>query len=244
MVGQVIAVVQVKGGVGKSTLAAHLVGWLHKQGKTVAVVDSDPQQAVSRWLSEALPDVETITALRSDDVIEAVPELAERFGFVICDGPGGEDEATRALMLRADLALLPCGPSALDLRALKETAHLVKQARSIRGGLPDAVVVLNRQQPRTLVSQDVAAEAPALGLRVAGTVIRQRAATADSAGQGTFVWDLAVSGARDAAVEIQTLFGEVFTDGSQEEASPTVLEGTGVHRADDDEGREREAEQQ
>lgn len=212
MVEQVIAVVGVKGGVGKSTVCAHLVGWAVRQGWSVGALDCDPQQAISRWLSGASLEVETITALTPGEVHQGIPELAGRYDLVLADGPAGEAEVTRALLLRASLAVLPCGPSFLDLRALRETAELVKSARTLPGRdgqIPDAVVCLNRQRPQELVSKDVIEAAPALGLRVAESIIRQRAAIADSGGQCAFCWDMG-SRAQDAAVELMALCREVL----------------------------------
>ncbi len=64
--------------------------------------------------------------------------------MVVVDGPAGLSDATRAVMLLADLVLTPVQPAGADLRSAVEVLRLVTQARPIRGGLPDAAVFLNR----------------------------------------------------------------------------------------------------
>ena len=66
------------------------------------------------------------------DVIDQAPRIVSQFDVVVADGPAGLSEVTRALLLVADLALLPCGPSALDLRAAQDAIRVVQQAQMIR----------------------------------------------------------------------------------------------------------------
>ena len=49
MAGTIITVAQQKGGAGKTTLTAHLAVAFKDAGKSVALVDIDPQQSLSNW---------------------------------------------------------------------------------------------------------------------------------------------------------------------------------------------------
>lgn len=212
----IISCVAVKGGCGKTTLSAHLAGYLARSGKLVAALDGDPQKGLTLWLKEALPDVEVIRAETPDEILESLPELQERAEYVIADGMAGAMEGSRALMLRSDLVVIPMTPSILDLRALQDTARLVQQARSIRGGLPRAVVVLNRWQPNTIISKEIAEAVPDIGLPVVKAIIKQRTAIADSCGQARFTWELGRNAA-DAAQEIEFALEEVLSHDSTSE---------------------------
>jgi len=204
-----IAFTNSKGGVGKSTLAVHFTAWCHDQGNRMALVDADAQGSSSVWLQEAAPKIPIFRLQSPDEILERVPELSRQFDGLIIDGPAGLSEVTRAIMLVADLALLPCGPSALDLRAANEAIRVVKQAQGIRHGPPAAMLVPNKLQVRLRLSREMLETAKDLSIpTTAGLRLRQ--AYADAAGQGTLVWRL--RGAKKAVEEIQSLFVGVWND--------------------------------
>ena len=205
--GTVIALTNSKGGVGKSTVAVHLAAWCHQQGRRTALVDADAQGASSVWLHEAEPDIAIARLQTPDEILDQVPRLATQFDVLVIDGPAGLSEVTRAVLLVAHLALLPCGPSVLDLRALQEAIRVVGQAQRIRGGPPQAVLVPNKLQVQYRLTQELLATVQSLGVPALGG-LRLRQAFADAAGQGTLVWRLGLRGAA-ATEEITRLFKEL-----------------------------------
>ena len=203
----VIALSNSKGGVGKSTLAVHLAVSWHEQGRPIALVDADVQGSSSLWLHEAEPHLPVFRLQTPDDVLEQVPMIAGQFERVLIDGPAGLSEVTRAILLVADTALLPCGPSVLDLRAVHEALRVVRQAQQIRQGPPFPVVVPNKLQVQYRLSQELLQTAKSLGIpSLPGLRLRQ--AYADAAGQGTVVWRLGPRG-EAAALELKNLFEEL-----------------------------------
>jgi chromosome partitioning protein len=200
---KLVAVVNSKGGVGKSTIAVHFAVAEAEKGKKVALIDSDVQESSTRWLRDLNDGVALYRLQTPDDVLEEAPKLVKQYDLVIADGPAGLSEVTRAILLVADLALLPCGPSTMDLRPARDSMRVVKQAQSIRQGIPRTYFVPNKLQTNTRLSRELLATAEALGLPVLpGLHLRQ--AYADAAGQGTVVWRM--SNARAAAEEIHRLF--------------------------------------
>jgi chromosome partitioning protein len=119
-----------KGGVGKSTIAVHYAVAEREKGRRVALIDSDVQESSTRWLKELADGIRVYRLPTPDDVLEEAPKLKEQYDLVIADGPGGLSEVTRAILLRADVALLPCGPFTLDLRPAKDSMRVLKPARS------------------------------------------------------------------------------------------------------------------
>ena len=107
----IISLVNSKGGVGKSTLAGNLAGWLASHGRSVILADCDTQQSSSEWITEALPDIQVVCLANADAVLDELPSLAQEADFVIADGPGSQTETSRALLMWADLAILPCKAS-------------------------------------------------------------------------------------------------------------------------------------
>lgn len=205
----IVALTNSKGGVGKSTLAVHLALWWLEQGARVGLVDADAQSSSSVWLQEASPQTPVFRLHTPDDVLDQIPELQQRFDRLVIDGPAGLSEVTRAILLVTDLALLPCGPSVLDLRAASEAIRVVKQAQAIRHGPPDAVLLPNKLQVQYRLSREFLEATGSLKTPTAATPLRLRQAFADAAGQGTVVWRLGPRGAA-AANEIKELFHGIF----------------------------------
>ena len=218
----IMALTNSKGGVGKSTLAVHLTVWWQEQGARVALVDADAQGSSSVWLHEASPPTPVFRLQTPDDILEGVPALLPDFEHLVIDGPAGLSEVTRAILLVADLALLPCGPSVLDLRAAQEAIRVVRQAQKIRQGPPEAVLVPNKLQMQYRLTGEFLDAAQALEIRSAAG-LRLRQAFADAAGQGTVVWRLGPRG-EPAASEIKELFHGVFGQSAQND-EPGVANG-------------------
>jgi chromosome partitioning protein len=194
-----IALVNQKGGCMKSTTSVHLVRWLESQGRNVALVDADAQRSSSIWL-ESMESPTTVHVLQSpDDLLEQLPEIASQHDHTIVDGPAGLSEATRAILFRADLAVVPCQPTGVDLRSAADAIKLVRQAQSVRNGPPVAAVFLARA---ALLEQT---QVPILR-----TVVHQKQVVADTFGQQATVWDLPGRAASESASEFEQLFKAVI----------------------------------
>ncbi len=214
----IIVIANSKGGVGKSTFAVHLAAWLHELGHTVTLADCDTQQSSSQYATEAAPGVKLVRLADPDDVLDRLPILAQQTDFVVADGPGSNTETSRALLLRADLALLPCKAGILELRALVQATSQLKQAQDIRGGPPKALIVLSMVGRKYKLTQEMKDAAAALDLPVAKTALTLRQIYADAPGQGAVVWHLGARG-RQAADEMVALFRELLPEASESGSS-------------------------
>ncbi len=205
----VISCINSKGGVGKSTLAGNLVGWLCRSETSVVLVDCDHQRSSSDWISQAIPSTAIVRLTNADDVLDELPKLAREFEFVVADGPGSQTEINRAIMMWTDLAIIPCKASMFEARALSLNTAFLRQAQAIRQGLPEAIAVLSMVNRNFRLTRDMRQAATSLGFVVASTPLTLRQAYADAPGQQTFVWNMGRS-AKDAASEIDALFQSVF----------------------------------
>ena len=206
----IIALLNQKGGVGKTTLALHLAGQWARQAKRVILVDADPQGSALDWseqrAKEGLPRLFGVIGLARDTLHREAPELARDARHLIIDGPPRIAGLMRSALLAADIVLIPAQPSPFDGWASGEMLKLIAEARIFRPQLI-ARFVLNRCGARTLIARDTAElladhDPPALAATVG-----QRVSFADAARSGRLVSE--VDGGGLAAGEIAALASEI-----------------------------------
>ena len=207
----IIVVANSKGGVGKSTLAVHLAAWLAAQGHAVTFADCDAQQSSGPWVAAALPGMRLVRLETSNDILNDLPQLGAECDYVVADGPGSDSDRGRSLLFRADLAVVPCKASMLEVWALAAATETLRQAQSVREGRPRAVIVLSMVGKHYRLTQDMKDAAAALGLPLAGGAMTLRQVYADAPGQRSVVWDLGSRG-REAAAEVELLFRELLPE--------------------------------
>ena len=207
----IIVITNSKGGVGKSTLSVHLAAWLSEQGHRVILADCDTQQSSSEWIREAAPDVKAVRLDNPDHILAELPLLAADADFVVADGPGSQSETSRALLLRADLAIVPVKASMLEVRALAKATEGLRVIQDVRKGIPKAIIVLSMIGKNYRLTQDMKDTAKALHLPLASRAMILRQVYADAPGQGNLVWNLGSRGS-EAATEIRQLFSEILPD--------------------------------
>ena len=208
----IIALVNQKGGCAKSTTAVHFAHWLVQEGKRVMLVDADAQRSSSQWCSRMEPVIATQVLQSPDDILEQLTDLAAGVDILVVDGPAGLSEATRAILMRADLAVVPVQPSGIDVQSAADAVRLIKQAQLVREGKPPAVMFLSRAVKGTKLKDEAL---QLLGkfspqFKVFKSVIHQKQAIADSSGQAATVWELSGQPAKEVAREYQRLFKEIM----------------------------------
>jgi chromosome partitioning protein len=213
----ILAFVGQKGGAGKSTLSIFVAAELAAQGRNVLLIDADPQGTARTWHSLAVesghpaPTVIAVTGATLHRP-EQVPKLAASYDDIVIDTPPRLAEVQRSALAVANVALLPCGPSAPDAWAMAESLKAVTEAQGYR---PDLVasIVINRKRTGTAAAKGARDALVATGLPVLGTelALRQAYQEAIAAGQG-----IAAYAPRDpATLELQALVTELSTLGGK-----------------------------
>ena len=213
LMGMVYLLVNKKGGVGKSTLAATLAVYLHDLGRRVAVVDADEQLHTARALAEAEPAIFANAEFNPNKIPGIVNRLAGEFDDVVADAPAKLDDETRALMVVSDVAIFPMEPTIKSLRSTQESVVVLEYAREITGGRPNAAwLVLNKAKKRTRIYREIHELAPKLGLTVATSAVRDLQAFPEADQQGTVVTRMKPfsRSIRKAQADIQSLFAEIL----------------------------------
>ncbi len=207
----IIACVNQKGGVGKTTVAVHLACWLRLQEHRVALLDCDVQATAARWLHRTQVDLPATLAHDADAIIEVATKLDAERDFVVADGAAGLSDCTRAILLVADLAVLPCGATVPELEATGATVRMLRNAQRVRGGTaPGGLIALTRLRHRGCrLVREAPRAAACFNLPVSAATLTLREALADAPGQGRLVWELGCR-AKSAADEMVTLCEEIF----------------------------------
>jgi len=206
----VIAFVNQKGGCAKSTTCVHFAFWLTRKKHRILVVDADAQRSSSIWLESLDTQIPSRVIQSSDELLEEIPGLATQCDYLLIDGPAGLSEASRAILFRTDLALVPCQPTGVDLRSASDAVRLIRQAQSVRNGPPAAAVFLSRAVKGTKLLDEAMTLLGKTEVPILKTVVHQKQTIADTFGQGAVVWELSGRPAAESAREFDGLFKEVM----------------------------------
>lgn len=204
---KVIAVLNQKGGSGKTTIATHLARALQLHGDTVLLVDSDKQGSARDWSAVDETNPVTVIGLDRPTLDRDLKNVSDK-DFVVIDGsPQATDLAVSAIKA-ADFVLIPVQPSPYDIWATSDLVDLVKQRIEMTDNKLQSAFVVSRAIKNTKISSEVASVLSDYGLPVLETKIVQRIAYPNSAAIGKTVFETESKNS-DAVAEMNALANEV-----------------------------------
>ena len=176
----VVAIVAQKGGTGKTTLALSLAVAAQRTGRTVAVVDLDPQATASTWSDRRQAETPVVVSAQPARLLQVLESAAEGgANLVLVDTPPRAEQAALAAAKAADLVLIPCRPAVFDLDTVSTTLDLIRYA-----GKPTIAAVLNGVPPRGSKAAQATEVITSLGVAVCPTALGYRAAFTDAGALG------------------------------------------------------------
>jgi chromosome partitioning protein len=148
-----IAVVNLKGGVGKTTTAVHLAAALAEDGRTL-LIDADPHRSALSW-SELVGDAFPcpVIALPVRDLHRRLRDLADGFAHAVIDTPPNDVAVTRSAVMAAETVVVPLAPSTMDIDRLRETLELIADLEPTHP--IDLRVLVVRARARTRLAEDI-----------------------------------------------------------------------------------------
>ncbi len=202
--GQVILFAQQKGGAGKTMLLTQIAVALAAAGRSVSIIDLDPQRSAAEWHKlRGTADLPGPALIESANWRAAsdIQSSAREADLTLIDSPGTAEVLRRVALRAADHCIVPCQPSAADVWASRQTLELIEAE-----GKPHNVV-LNRVPPRSNAADAAAAELATLGAPVAAASLGSRAAFAEAFMAGRGVTETATRS--KAAAEVRALINEL-----------------------------------
>lgn len=202
----VIAVLNQKGGSGKTTIATHLARALQLDGSDVVLIDSDPQGSARDWA--AVRDDQPLPVVGIDrPTIERDLKALGHKDFVVIDGaPQAADLAVSAIKA-ANFVLIPVQPSPYDIWATADLVDLVKSRIELTDGKLKAAFVVSRAIKGTKIGAEIVDALNGYDLPVLDARITQRVSYPSTAASGTTVLDTEPDG--DAAKECRALVAAI-----------------------------------
>jgi chromosome partitioning protein len=193
-----------KGGTGKTTVGLNLAVAAEAAGVRTVVVDVDPQQASAKWgdlraMTGRTPTVISAMAARLPQALKSARQLGAE--LIVIDTAAHAEGILVSTIDAADLVLIPCRPTIVDLQYLATTIQLTQLRRK------NAAVVLNAVQARTIDRCQAEGAICDMGLNLVPVSVSNLVAYARAITAGQGVTEFEPDG--KAAAEMRTLFGEL-----------------------------------
>ncbi len=206
----VIAVLNSKGGSGKSTVSTNLAGALQLDGHSVIIADSDPQGTARDWRrvqddDSSLPGV---VGIDRPTLEKDTREIAHAFDFIVIDGAAKLQDMIVSAIKAADVVLIPVQPSAADIWAVSEMIDVIQTRQQITDGRPRACFVINRAIVGTNIAGDVDDALSAYKTPVLSARTHQRVAYTEALAEGSTV--VHSNPSSKAAAEIDAIKNELL----------------------------------
>jgi chromosome partitioning protein len=188
---KIIAILNQKGGAGKTTLATNLARALQKaDNESVLLVDSDPQGSARDWNAASGGELVPVIGLDRSTLAKDIQAIKDNQDWIVIDGAPQIAELAVAAIKCADLILIPVQPSPYDIWACEDLVDIIKARQEVTDGTPKAAFIISRSIKNTQLSKEIGEALLGYGLPVFKSFTSQRVIYAKSAAIGSSVLDI------------------------------------------------------
>jgi len=205
---KIIAILNQKGGAGKTTLTTNLARALQKANNdSVILVDSDPQGSARDWNAASGGELVPVIGLDRSTLAKDIQAIKDNQEWIVIDGAPQIAELAVAAIKCADLILIPVQPSPYDIWACEDLVDIIKARQEVTDGLPKAAFVISRSIKNTQLSKEIGEALLGYELPVFKSFTSQRVIYAKSAAVGSSVLDMEPN--NEAEKEIMAIVNEL-----------------------------------
>jgi chromosome partitioning protein len=183
-----IAVLNQKGGAGKTTIAINLAHSLQLEGHKVLLVDSDPQGSARDWNEENEGGVIPVVGLDRETLPKDLAAISSGYDYVVIDGAPQIARLAAAAVKAADMVIIPCQPSPYDIWAAADLVDVIKARQDVTDGKPKAAFVVSRAIKNTKLGKEILEALDGYELPVFQSSTTQRVAYPTTAAEGKTVF--------------------------------------------------------
>ncbi len=204
---KIIAVLNQKGGAGKTTIATNLARALILAGDKVLLADSDPQGSARSWNAAGNGDLVPVIGLDRPTLAKDINAVIDNKDFIIIDGAPSIAELAIEAIKCADIILIPVQPSPYDVWACADLVDIIHARQSVTNGKPKAAFIISRVIKNTQLSKEISEALAGYKLPVFKSFTSQRVIYPTTAAAGSTVLDADRKG--EAAAEILAIMTEL-----------------------------------
>jgi chromosome partitioning protein len=157
---KVIAVINQKGGCGKTTVSINITHSFMRNGYKALLVDSDIQGTATSWHETTEGGLITVMPFNKPSLYKSLDAIKHQYDIIVIDGPPGVNNVTSCAISIADLVLIPTVPSAYDIWAIVPLLRIIENSPT----RPIAIAVLTKVIARTKIIKEAIEELTNIGL--------------------------------------------------------------------------------
>ena len=204
----IIAFLNQKGGVGKTSASLGVASELARRGGRVLLIDADPQCSSLSWSTARgeNPALFVVAGMPTESIHTQIKMAGQGYDHVVIDGPARKDEIAVSAAMCADVVIVPVTPSPLDIWAANDILKIIKYAQTFRP--LRAAFLLNRKIAHTAIARDFTAALAGCEIPTLASQVTQRVIFAEATAGGRAVFEIDPSG--PATREIEALTTEIL----------------------------------